>query len=56
MRRLTGRRMLLLATILVGACAAQMSESEKQEASQPHYDIGLGALAENNTSKAPSTV
>jgi Tfp pilus assembly protein PilF len=44
--------MLLLATILVGACAAQMSESEKQEASQPHYDIGLGALAENNTSKA----
>ena len=52
MRRLMGRRMLLLATILVGACAAQMSESEKQEASQPHYDIGLGALAENNMSKA----
>jgi tetratricopeptide (TPR) repeat protein len=39
---------------LVAACSGPEAETARQESAQPHYDIGLGALADNNLSKAIS--
>jgi Tfp pilus assembly protein PilF len=36
------------------ACAGPEAELARQDSAQAHYDIGLGALAENNLSKAIS--
>jgi Tfp pilus assembly protein PilF len=41
-------------TALVAACSGPEAETARQEAAQPHYEIGLGALANNNLSKAIS--
>jgi superkiller protein 3 len=37
---------------LVVACAGPEAEIARQESAQAHYEIGIGALAENNLSKA----
>lgn len=39
---------------LLGACAGPEAELARQESAQTHYDIGLGALADNNLKKAIS--
>ena len=48
-------RLAALGLLLVGvltACAGQEAERVRQESARTHYDIGLGALAENNLKKA----
>ena len=52
MRPQERRLVLWLLVMVLAACAAPMTETEKQDMAQSHYDIGLGALAENNTSRA----
>lgn len=38
--------------MLLAACAGPEAEIAREESAQSHYDIGLGALAENNLPKA----
>jgi Tfp pilus assembly protein PilF len=40
--------------VLLAACAGPEAEIAREESAQSHYDIGLGALAENNLPKAIS--
>ena len=47
-------RMAMAGVILaaLAACAGPEAELVREQSAQSHYDIGLGALAENNLSKA----
>ncbi len=45
--------LVILVTAVV-ACAGPQVEVARKQSAQSHYDIGLGALAENNTTKAIS--
>jgi len=40
--------------VLLAACAGPEAELAREDSAQAHYDIGLGALAENNLPKALS--
>ncbi|HSB81269.1 MAG TPA: tetratricopeptide repeat protein [Candidatus Methylomirabilis sp.] len=43
-----------VAMCVLAACAGPEAEQARQESARVHYDIGIGALAENNTTKAIS--
>jgi len=54
MKREAGMLVLGAALSFLAACAGPQAEIEKQEAAQTAYDIGLGAIVENNMPKAIS--
>jgi len=54
---MTPRRRAIALGLLMGiwtACAGPESEVARQESARTHYDVGLGALADNNLTKAIS--
>lgn len=54
MRRTTGVLAIGAVLAVLAACAGPQAEREKEDAAQVAYDIGLGALAEGNMTKAIS--
>lgn len=54
MRLATNGTLLGLVMAILAACAGPEAEVARQDSAQLHFDIGLGALAENNLRKAIS--